>query len=89
MRSRAAASLVIVIVTLVAAAFLWPRWEAPAQQPVQKSWSHIQVIAYASGLTGFFDTRTGRLYVYDANLDQPAIIREIDELGKSLKRIRN
>lgn len=88
MRLRAT-TLVIVIVAAVAIAALWPRSAVPAQQPAQKSWPHIQIVAYASGLTGFFDTKIGRLYLYDANLDQPAIIREIDELGKPLKKIRN
>ena len=64
------------------------RSTATAKQPAEK-WSHVQVVTYASGLTGFFDTRTGKLFLYDANLDEAVFIREIDELGKRLKKLKN
>ena len=88
---RAMLLSVLIALLLLAAVDLLPRRPAHAQQQAEakKSWSHVQVVTYASGLTGFFDTKTGRLYLYDANVEQPFIIREIDELGKPLKRIRN
>ena len=89
MHFRGTRFMVFVLLVGVVVASLLARSEAPAQQPAQKSWSHIQVVSYASGLTGFFDTKTGRIYLYDSNLDQPFIIREIDELGKPLKKIKN
>ena len=83
--------LVFATAVLVAIAFIALTFHqsAAAQQPEQKSWSHVQVVTYASGLTGFFDTKSGKLYLYDGNLDQPIVIRELDELGKPLKRIKN
>lgn len=79
----------LIVCSTLAFLFLSPRSSGNAQPAAQKSWSHVHVVAYASGLTGFFDTKAGRLYLYDANLEQPLIIREIDELGKPLKRIKN
>ncbi|WP_428308865.1 hypothetical protein [Lacipirellula sp.] len=45
----------------------------------------LQVVAYASGLTGFFDPAEKKLYLYGADLKTPFMTAEIDELGKPLK----
>jgi hypothetical protein len=57
-------------------------------QVAAKSWFSVQVVTYASGLTGFFDANTGKLYLYDSNLEQPVAIRQVGELGKPLKKIK-
>jgi hypothetical protein len=48
----------------------------------------IQVVSYASGLTGFFDRSTGRLYLYGADLKTPFMVSEIQKLGEPLKVIK-
>lgn len=53
---------------------------APAEVP-----SSLQVVAYGSGLTGFFDPTAKKLYLYGADLKTPFMTAEIDELGKPLK----
>ena len=45
----------------------------------------LQVVAYASGLTGFFDPAEKKLYLYGGDLKTPFMTAEIDELGKPLK----
>jgi hypothetical protein len=51
-------------------------------------WSNVQVVAYGSGLTGFFDKSTGRLYLYGADLKTPFMVTEIEKLGEPLKIIK-
>jgi hypothetical protein len=51
-------------------------------------WPDVQVVTYASGLTGFFDRSNGRLYVYAADIRSPYTIVEIQELGQPLKVLR-
>ena len=83
----ALATIVFLTVTLIVGLYSWPA--SKADEPKPKSWSHVQVVSYASGLTGFFDTRTGRYYLYDSNLEKPILVREIDELGKPMKKVQN
>lgn len=88
--NRHSASLLVASVLLAAAALLVSlQRESAAQQPPKPNWSHIQVVTYASGLTGFFDTRDGKLYVYDSNVENPFIIRQLQTLGEPLKRLKN
>jgi hypothetical protein len=58
-----------------------------AQNPVHR-WTHLEVLTYADTLVGFFDTKNGKLYLYNSGFDHPAQIREIVELGKPLKEIK-
>ena len=51
--------------------------------------SHIQIVSYASGLTGFFDASTGRLYLYDSNAQNCIAIRQLVEPGEPMKRLKN
>jgi hypothetical protein len=53
-----------------------------------KNWAHVQVVSYASGLTGFFDTSSGRLYLYGSDLKTPYMASEIQSLGEPLKVIK-
>ncbi len=51
--------------------------------------SHVQVITYASGLTGFFDTTSGMLYIYDSSLEKCVFIRKINKLGDAMQHLRD
>jgi hypothetical protein len=53
-----------------------------------KDWSHVTVLSYPSGVTGFFDQSTGRLYLYDAYWETCIGIRELDTLGNPMRRLR-
>lgn len=59
--------------------------EATAAATSAPSAAPLQVVAYASGLTGFFDPTEKKLYLYGADLKTPFMTAEIDELGKPLK----
>ena len=56
--------------------------------PKAKNWEHVQVVAYASGLTGFFHKSTGRLYLYGSDLKTPFMVSEIQMLGEPLKIVK-
>ena len=82
--------LSILLAAVIAALLLVPlaaTWGA--HQQAQPDWSQVQVISYRSGMTGFFDAATGKLYIYDASLDECLVIREVTELGEPLKKIKN
>ena len=74
------------IVTLALVPFLGTSTAAEQAEP---DWSRLKIVAYSSGMTGFFDPQSGKLYIYDANVEQCFIIRQLDELGKPMKRIKN
>ena len=83
-------SVSILLGAVIAGLFLVPLTATSgADQAAQPDWSQVQVVTYSSGLTGFFDAATGKLYLYDANLDECMVIREVEELGKPLKKIKN
>ncbi len=81
-----------VVLLLVGVAFGTSWLASPAKagsMQTQQDWSRVTIVTYASGLTGFFDPKVGRLYVYDSDLENCFIIRELSELGEPLKRLRN
>jgi hypothetical protein len=83
-------SLSILLGAVIAALLLLPlAASSGANQQAQPDWSQVQVVSYSSGMTGMFDAATGRLYLYDANMHECLVIRELAELGKPLKRIKN
>lgn len=47
-----------------------------------------KVVAYGSGLTGFFDPKTGMFYVYDTKIHECIIIRQMIVPGKNMKKIK-
>ena len=77
------------VVLLAAVALLWPGVVVRAQAPALADWSTVQVITYDNGATGFFDSSTGTLFVYDGQLRRPILIRQIDVLGRPLRPILN
>jgi len=74
------------LVTLALVPFLGSSTAAERTEP---DWSRLSIVTYSSGLTGFFDPQSGKLYVYDANVEQCLMIRQLDELGKPMKRVKN
>ena len=60
---------------------------AQEEQTPKTNWAHLKIVTYASGLTGFFDPDTGKIYVYASDLENCFIIRQLVELGKPLKKI--
>ena len=63
--------------------------EAAKPEPPKADWSHLKVVTYPSGTTGFFDPDTGKLYLYDVDLVQCFMVRELTALGAPLRRIRD
>ena len=89
MRKQTVGIIVTCTVLLGTGLALYTRAEdKPAGSP-KKDWSRLQVVTYASGLTGFFDPASGKLYLYDSNLENCFIIRELTELGEPLKKLKN
>ena len=62
---------------------------AQAKPAVTTDWSKIQVVTYASGLTGFFDPNSGKLYIYDSNWDKCFCIRQLTQLGEPMQKLKN
>jgi len=60
-----------------------------AANPPAKDWSRLKIVGFAGGTTGLFDPDTGRLYVYDIDLEKCFAIRELTTLGESMTRIKN
>ena len=54
--------------------------EKPKDLP-KKDWSRLQIVAYPNGGTGFFDPDSGTLYVYDSELRQCYLVRQLINLG--------
>ena len=57
-------------------------------QNSRAKWAHIQVVSHGNDLIGFFDTTTGRLYLYGKDLRSPYMITEIQNLGEPLRVLR-
>lgn len=62
-----------------------------AQQPVEApaDLSKVQIVTYSSGLTGFFEPGTGKLYIYDSSLKNCVAIRQLTSLGKPLGSLKD
>ena len=82
--------LVVVVLAVAVAAFAFFGESIGAQQrPPVRQFDRVEVITYASGLTGFFERDTGTLYVYDANWDKCIAVRKLSSLGQPMKDVRN
>ena len=51
--------------------------------------SRVQMAGFVNGTTAFWDPTSGKLYLYDANLANCTIIREITTLGEPMRRLRD
>ena len=74
-----AACLIVGAIALASTLF------AQGVAPPKKDWSRLQVVTYSSGLTGFFDPESGKLYLYDAKLEKCYAIRQLVRLGQPLR----
>ena len=46
----------------------------------------LELVIYPSGLTAFFNHETGKLYVYDSQIEECLMIRQLVAPGKKMKR---
>ena len=62
---------------------------APSMVPPTEAqinpWSRLKVVTYPNGGTGFFDTETGIMYIYDAQLRNCYLIRRLNVLGDPMR----
>jgi len=89
MKSKVLKISFLIAVALTAMAVLWPGGTVRAQRTMPPDWSGVQVVAYQNGVTGFFDTNTGTLFLYDVSVSRPILIRQIDQLGRPMRRLLN
>jgi hypothetical protein len=45
----------------------------------------VQVVSYANGHTGFFEKKTGTLYIYDSARGQCVGVRKLTRLGEAME----
>ncbi|MDD4870114.1 MAG: hypothetical protein PHR77_06105 [Kiritimatiellae bacterium] len=62
---------------------------AQGRMQPRQDFSKLKVITYTSGLTGFFDPDTGKLYIYDLNTQQCFAIRQLVTLGEPMEKVKN
>jgi hypothetical protein len=62
---------------------------AKSQQEPKANWAKLKIVTYASGVTGFFDPSSGKLYLYDSNLENCFAVRQLITLGESMKKLKN
>jgi hypothetical protein len=60
-----------------------------AEDKAAKDFRSLVVVGYPTGMTGFFDTRNGALYVYDSNWDKCLYVRRIHKLGEPMIEVRD
>jgi len=80
--------LTALMLVMLAALVLEKSSGASVTEGPKSKWEHVQVVSYASGLTGFFDTSTGRLYLYGSDIKTPFAVSEIQKLGEPLKVVK-
>ena len=87
MRKIVAVVVMCAIVGL-AVAIAVPRILAKDNTGTKQNWSGLKMVTYPSGLTGFFAPDTGMFYLYDSNVENCIIIRQITTLGEPMKKIK-
>lgn len=81
---------------LIAVAFLLGAIIVPRPQPAvaevaagtAATTPPLQIVTYSSGLTGFFDPASRKLYVYAADFRTPFTTVQVDTLGQPLRVLR-
>jgi hypothetical protein len=82
------ALLVVVVLAVSVALFAFFNRTTGAQERGMTKFARVEVVTYASGLTGFFDRDTGTLYVYDASWDKCMAVRRVNTLGSPMTDLR-
>ena len=54
--------------------------------PVKKEPAPVQIVTYASGVTGFFDPNSRKLYLYDVDLKNCYLTLQFNSLGAPTSR---
>jgi hypothetical protein len=67
---------------------LLPKRGAAAQETVAPRFANVEAVTWPSGVTGFFDRDSGKLYMYDANLKECVAIRQFKTLGEPSEELR-
>lgn len=57
---------------------------APARA-AQPRLDDVQVVSYANGHTGFFEKKTGTLYIYDSAEGRCVGVRKLTRLGEAME----
>ena len=60
-----------------------------AEENSKKEPARLQIVTYPAGTTGIFDADAGKLYLYDVNVVNCFLVREITTLGEPMKRVKN
>ena len=82
----------VIGLSLIAAALLvgFKSFSAAAdKEQAAGKWDRLKIVTYSSGLTGFFDPDSGKLYVYDSNVEKCFIERQLVKLGEPLEKLKN
>ena len=51
--------------------------------------TNVQVITFKDNNVGFFDRKTGKLYIYNADLSKCLAIKQLEVLGEPVKTVDN
>ena len=54
-----------------------------------KNFQFVQMVTYPTGMTGFFDTSNGAIYVYDSNWDKCVYMRQLKKLGEPMIEVHD
>jgi hypothetical protein len=73
------------VLVMAFAAFLFLQRPLSAQT---SGFFRVFPLVTAAGQVGFFDQQDGKLYVYDAQLEDCIFIVQLDTLGEPLKKIK-
>jgi hypothetical protein len=57
---------------------------APSAPP---AFAGVVPFTTVGGLMGFFDSRDGKVYLYDGNLDKCVMVKQVQRLGQPLKKL--
>lgn len=74
------------VLVMAFAAFLFLQRPLSAQT---SGFFRVFPLVTAAGQVGFFDQQDGKLYVYDAKLQDCILIVQLDTLGEPLKQIKS
>lgn len=80
--------LIVVALAVSLAVFASFNSTTGAQPRLFMKFENVEVVTYASGLTGFFDRETGVLYVYDSQWNKCMSMRRLDKLGSPMVNLR-
>ena len=54
---------------------------------IGQDWSNLKIVAYPNGHMGFFDPATGKLYIYNSDLNNCVQTRQLSKLGQPIRKL--